>query len=698
MSSISISEGSLLWEPSEELKATSIMRRYMDWLRETRGVTVDDYQTLWQWSTDHIEDFWASLVDFYGVQFTKPYTKVLASHDMPGAQWFVDGELSYAQHMFRHATSARPAILFQSETQPLTEISWATLAQQVASVAQALRRLGVQRGDRVVAYMPNIPQTLVAFLACASLGATWSSCSPDFGSPSVIDRFKQIEPTVLFAIDGYQYGGKPFDRREAVREIVAALPTLTHVVEIPYLARTMDDRRQTIDDRRQTADGRQQTADDGPSSILVGQRSAVDGRPSTVAWDTLLTEEAELRFEPLPFAHPLYVLYSSGTTGLPKPIVHGQGGVLLEHLKAISLHTNLGPGDRFFWFTSTGWMMWNYLISGLLVGATIILYDGSPGYPDMNVLWKLAEQTRMTKFGTSAPYITACMKAGITPGATFDLSRLKAIGSTGAPLPPEGFAWVYQHIKPDLWLASMSGGTDVCTAFVMGCPLLPVRAGELQCLGLGCKIQAFDEEGAPLINQVGELVITEPMPSMPVFFWNDPNHKRYRDSYFTMYPDVWRHGDWIKITPQGSAVIYGRSDSTLNRQGVRMGTSEFYSVVESLPDVLDSLVIDLEEIGREGYMPLFVVLRPGVELTDDLKRRIKARIREALSPRHVPDDVMAITEVPRTLNGKKMEVPIKKILLGMAADKAANPDSMSNPQALKPFVDLAGRLKIDDGR
>ena len=656
-----ISEGALLWEPSDDLKRSAILTRYMAWLREARGLDCADYQTLWRWSVTDIEGFWASLWDFFAIQASQPYECVLGRRAMPGAEWFPGARLSYAEHAFRHAAPDRPAILFQSEAQPLTEVSWATLRAQVAAVAAALREMGVQPGDRVVAYLPNIPQAVVAFLACASLGAVWSSCSPDFGSPSVIDRFKQIQPKVLFAVDGYRYGGKDFDRREVVQEIVAALPTLEHVVRVPYLYEA------TTDHRPPTTG------------------------PAVHTWGEALATPGELRFEPLPFEHPLWVLYSSGTTGLPKPIVHGQGGILLEHLKVLSLHSNLAAGDRFFWYTSTGWMMWNYLVGGLLIGATILLYDGSPGHPDMGVLWRLAEATRMNLFGASAPYIVACLKAGIQPGKEYDLRTLRAIGSTGAPLPPEGFAWVYEALKPDIWLGSVSGGTDMCTAFVKDCPLLPVYAGELQCLALGAKVEAWDEDGHPLTDQVGELVITEPMPSMPIYFWNDPDGQRYLSSYFTMYPGVWRHGDWIKITPRGSAVIYGRSDSTLNRMGVRMGTSEFYSVVESLPEVMDSLVIDLEAMGADGYMPLFVVLRPGVDLDDALKARIKARIRDSLSPRHVPDDIIEITEVPRTLNGKKMEVPIKKILMGADPHQAANPDSMANPAALKPFVALAQR-------
>ncbi len=648
------SEGTILWEPSAALQAQATITRYLDWLSE-RGQCFDSYAALWEWSATDIESFWASLWDFFEVRASAPYTAVLPRPEMPGAQWFSDATLNYAEHIFRNADPNRPAIIFQSERQPATEISWSALEQQVGSIAAALRAMGVQPGDRVVAYLPNIPQAVIAFLACASLGAVWSSCSPDFGSPSVIDRFTQIEPKVLFAVDGYQYGGKTFDRRATVAELQRALPTVQQTVLIPYL----------------------------------DPDAATESLTSAVLWGDLLREAAPLLCKPLPFEHPLWILYSSGTTGLPKPIVHGQGGILLEHLKSLSLHLDLKRGDRFFWFTTTGWMMWNFLVGGLLVGATILVYDGSPAYPDLDALWRFAAETEMTFFGTSAPYITACLKAGLTPGATHDLAKLKGMGSTGSPLPPEGFQWAYAEVKRDLWLASISGGTDLCTAFVGGCPLLPVYSGELQCRSLGANVQAFDEQGQPLIEQVGELVITKPMLSMPLFFWNDPDNKRYRESYFEMYPGIWRHGDWIKITRRGSAVIYGRSDSTINRMGVRMGTSEFYRVVEDIPEILDSLVIDLEGLGRASYMPLFVVLKPGHTLDDSLRTTIRQRIRTTLSPRHIPDDIFVIPEVPRTLNGKKLEVPIKKLFLGMPIEKAANPDSMSNPHTLAYFVELA---------
>ncbi|MFP4439908.1 MAG: acetoacetate--CoA ligase [Chloroflexaceae bacterium] len=652
-----IQEGTVLWEPSDALVHHSTMYAYMQWLNAHYGLSVDTYGQLWEWSVEHIADFWRSIWDFFEVEAAQPATEVLANHTMPGHRWFVGAELNYAQQVFRHATSDQPAILFQSELQPLVALSWAELEQQVASVAAGLREMGVQRGDRVVGYLPNIPAAVIAFLACAGIGAVWSSCSPDFGSPSVIDRFTQIEPKVLFAVDGYKYGGKSFARRSVIAELQQALPTLEQTILIPYL----------------------------------DPAATVDTLPNTRLWSSLLAVEATLTFEPVPFAHPLWVLYSSGTTGLPKPIVQGQGGILLEHLKSLSLHLDLKPGDRFFWFTTTGWMMWNFLVGGLLLGCTILLYDGSPAWPDMNVLWEFAAETKMSFFGTSAGYITACMQNELEPARRFDLRALRGVGSTGSPLSPEGFQWVYNHVRADLLLASISGGTDVCTAFVGGCPILPVHAGEIQCRCLGVKAEAFDAQGEPVIDEVGELVITEPMPSMPLFFWNDPGNQRYIESYFSLYPGIWRHGDWVKITARGSVVIYGRSDSTINRMGVRMGTSEIYRAVQTVPEVVQSLVIDLQVQGKD-YMPLFVVLREDAVLDANLKTRMKAAIRQALSPRHIPDEIFTIPDVPRTLSGKILEVPVKKILMGIPVEKAANPDSMSNPQSLQYFVDLAARL------
>ena len=650
-----VSEGMLLWEPSEKTKQESNLRKYMQWLEQKRGLHFTGPEELWAWSVDKLEDFWASLWDYFEIQASRPYKTVLVERKMPGAQWFPGAELNYAQHVFRNATANRPALLFQSEQQSLTEISWDELYQQVCTVATTLRNLGVKQGDRVVSYMPNIPQSVVAFLATASIGAIWSSCSPDFGTSSVVDRFRQIEPKVLFAVDGYQYGGKTIDRRATISELQQALPTLQKTIVVSNVFKDV----------------------------------SAESYTNAMLWQEMPSATAHLVYEQVPFDHPLWVLYSSGTTGLPKAIVQGQGGILLEHLKNLHLGMDLKQDDRFFWYTTTGWMMWNLLIGGLLLGIPVLLYDGSPGYPDMNVLWRFAEQSGMTFFGTSAGFILACMKAGITPGKAFDLSRLRGLGSTGSPLPPEGFQWIYEQIKRDLWLASISGGTDVCSAFLGGSVLLPVHAGELQCRLLGAKIEAFDDNGRPLIDEMGELVITEPMPSMPLYFWNDPEGKRYRESYFEMYPGIWRHGDWVKITPRGSAVIYGRSDSTINRKGIRMGSSEIYRVVEDIPQVLDSLIIGVERAGGAYYMPLFVVLQPGVELDDALKTTIRNKIRANLSPHHVPDEIIAIPEVPRTLNGKKLEVPVKKLFMGAPLEKAISVDSMSNPQVMQYFIEFA---------
>ena len=649
----------LLWEPSEELKQQATLTRYMQWLEREKGLYVRDQEELWHWSVSHLEDFWASIWDFFSVKASRPYTSVLADRKMPGAQWFPGAELNYAEQVFRNASVGHPALLFQSERHPLRAVSWEELSRNVGSVANALRALGVKPGDRVVSYMANLPETVIAFLACASIGAVWSSCPPDFGTSSVIERFQQIEPKVLFAVDGYQYNGKEVDRRSVLSELQQALPTLHTTVLLPYLSKDTD----------------------------------TEGETSMVLWHDFLSSDTTLTFEQVPFEHPLWVLYSSGTTGLPKAIVQGHGGIVLEHLKSVGLSLDLKPGDIFFWYTTTGWMMWNILVGGLLVGTTILLYDGSPAYPTLNMLWKLAQESGMTFFGTSAGYITSCMKAGLEPGTTYDLSKLRAIGSTGSPLPPEGFGWVYEHVKRDIWLASISGGTDVCSAFVGGSVLLPVYAGELQCRALGAKVEAFDEQGHPVINEVGELVLTEPLPSMPLYFWNDPGNTRYQESYFDVYPGVWRHGDWIKITPRGSAIIYGRSDSTINRQGIRMGSSEIYRVVEALPEVLDSLIVGVELPGGKYYLPLFVVLREGVELDDALKAKIKQQLRTNVSPHHVPDEIIAIEEVPRTLSGKKLEVPVKKLLMGMPIEKAISMDALNNPQAMEYFIEFAQKMR-----
>jgi acetoacetyl-CoA synthetase len=654
------SEGTLLWEPPAELKENATITRYMGWLEENKDLSFDGYNELWEWSVNDVEGFWSSLWEFLEVKASMPHERVLAKREMPGAEWFPGAELNYAEHAFGNARSDAPALVHRSELRPLAETSWAELREKTAALSAALHAMGVERGDRIVAYLPNVPEAVVAFLATASIGAVWSSGSPDFGAGSIVDRFKQIEPKVLFAVDGYRYGGKDYDRTEVVAKLQGEIPTLEKTVVLPYL-------------------------NDEPD---------LGSLDNAVLWEEVLgsQEGAELHFEQVPFDHPLWVLYSSGTTGLPKAIVQSQGGILMEHLKKVYLHIDLGPGDRFFWFTTTGWMMWNLLVSGLLSGATAILYDGNPGHPDMNTLWELAEETGMTHFGTSASYLTGCMNAGIEPGRDFDLSHLKGVGSTGSPLPPEGFEWVYEHVKEDVWLYSTSGGTDLCTAFVGGVPLLPVHAGELQARSLGMKVEAFNEDGEPVIDEVGELVITEPAPSMPIYLWNDLEGERYRESYFDVYPGVWRHGDWIKIKSRGSCVIYGRSDSTINRGGVRMGTSEIYSAVESVEEVTDSLVVDIHRPGGEAFMPLFVVLREGADLDDNLKKKVKGAIRERTSPRHVPNEIVAVPDIPRTLNGKKLEVPVKKILAGTPPDQAASRDSLSNPDSLDRFAELAERI------
>jgi acetoacetyl-CoA synthetase len=655
--------GELLWEPSAESVERSTMTRYMRWLAGERGLEFGDYESLWRWSASEIEDFWASIWDFFEVEASAPYSEVLRDHAMPGANWFPGALLSYPQHIFRNRNDADVAVRHASELRDLGELTWGELRDQVACAAAGLRELGVGRGDRVVAYMPNIPETLVAFLATASLGAIWSSCSPDFGASSVVDRFAQIEPKVLFCVDGYRYGGRDFDRTEVVAGLQSAMPTLERTVVLSYLA---------------------------PEPDL----SRLD---RAITWDDLLAsgEGATLEFEQVPFDHPLWVLYSSGTTGLPKAIVQGHGGILLEQLKKLNLHVDAQDGDRLFWFTTTGWMMWNFLIGGLLTPASIVLYDGSPGHPDMGVLWDLAERAGMTCFGTSASYIAACMKGGVEPSEGRDLSALRSVGSTGSPLSPEGFEWVYRHVGRDTWLFSTSGGTDVCTAFVGGVPLLPVYRGELQGRALGARVEAFDEDGNSIVDEVGELVITEPMPSMPLYLWGDDDGSRYRASYFDVYPGVWRHGDWIEITSRGTAVIYGRSDSTINRQGVRMGTSEIYRAVQGIPEITDALVVDIPKPGTEGWMPLFVVLADGETLDDELTGEIKRRIRELCSPRHVPDAVYEIAEVPRTLSGKVLEVPVKRILTGTPPEQAASRDSLANPRSLDYFVELAGTLAAE---
>jgi acetoacetyl-CoA synthetase len=639
----------LLWEPSAGRIERATLTRYRRWLERERGLRFDGYQQLWEWSVRDLEAFWSSIVEFFGIRFSEGGDVVLGRRKMPGTEWFPGARVSFVEHIFTDKDDSELAIQHASELRPLGSWSWGELRAQTAAIASGLRRLGVVEGDRVVAYMPNIPETVAAFLACASIGAVWSSAAPEFGARSVIDRFSQVEPKVLLTIDGYRYGGKDFDRGPIVEQIAAAMPSLERVVRFGYL----------------------------------------DGS----GWEEGFARAGDpLSFAQLPFDQPLWVLYSSGTTGLPKPIVHGQGGILIEQVKKMNLHIDAHADDRVFWFSTTGWMMWNFLVGVLLTDASIVLFDGNPGYPSLDALWGLAEQAGITVFGTSAAFISACMKAGVVPGRGRDLSALGAVGSTGSPLSPEGFEWIYDQLGSDTWLFSTSGGTDLCTAFVGGVPTLPVYLGELQARSLGAAVQAWDPSGRPLIDEVGELVITQPMPSMPLFFWGDNDGARLRESYFSMYPGVWRHGDWIEITSRGTAVIYGRSDSTINRGGVRMGTSEIYRAVLDVPDVVDALVVDLPRPGTDGWMPLFVVLREGEALTDELVAEIKRRVREDCSPRHVPNEIRQIAAVPRTLSGKVLEVPVKRILTGTPADQAASRESLANPGALDYFVELAKDL------
>jgi acetoacetyl-CoA synthetase len=633
--------GEIVWTPPADARERSRVGQFMTWLTETRSRHFHDYEDLWEWSVEDLDGFWGAIAEWGGVRWRQPPRAVLAGRTMPGAAWFPGGALNWAEHALASAAerSHAPAIVARSQTRGGSELTWAELADAVARCRAGLRSLGVGRGDRVVAYAPNIPETLVAFVATASLGAIWSSCAPEFGTRAVVDRFAQIEPKVLLAIDGYRYGAKVVDRRDDVEAIVDALGTLEHTVGIRYLGEGRDE------------------------------------------WHELLAEHAAVEFEPVPFDHPLYVLYSSGTTGLPKAIVHGHGGIVVEHIKTLGLHHDLAAGDRFSWFTTTGWMMWNYLVSGLLVGATITLFDGDPGFPDLGTLWRLAAETELDVLGVSASFLMASRKQGVKVAD----HRLRSVGSTGSPLPPEGFRWVRDTLGPTVQTCSVSGGSDVCTAFVGTVPLLPVRAGEITCRLLGVAAAAFDPDGTPCPPGVqGELVVTEPLPSMPVGFWGDADGSKLQAAYFSDYPGVWRHGDWVTFFDDGACVVSGRSDATLNRGGVRLGTSDFYSVVERLPEVADSLVVHVERDDTDELV-LFVALVPGSSLDPGLRERLASVLRAELSARHVPDRIEQVPAVPRTLSGKKLEVPVKRILQGAAADSVASRSSLADPDALAWF-------------
>ncbi|MFF7187931.1 acetoacetate--CoA ligase [Streptomyces sp. NPDC008222] len=660
-----------LWTPPGDILEHARIGDYLRWLADHRKLRFRDYEALWLWSVDDLDGFWSSIWEYFEVGAVGGGTPDRAFVDGPtmrGAAWFPGASVNYAERVLRMpgADESQPMVFGYSQTRPDVALTAGELRDQVARARRGLQRLGVTRGDRVAAYLPNIPEALVLLLACASLGAVFSSCAPEFGVRSVQDRWRQIAPKVLVAVDGYRSGSKDVSRVAEVAGIRASLPSLEHTVSLPYLGCGPQDPYATHD----THDAH--------------------------TWTDLLAEPGELDFVSVDFTHPLYILYSSGTTGPPKPIVHGHGGILLEHLKMLALHHDLGPGDRFFWFTTTGWMMWNYLVSGLAVGSAVVLYDGSAHHPDLGALWRLAEESGTTYFGVSAPFLMACRKAGLTPRADFGLSRLRGIGSTGSPLPPEGFSWVYESAAPaagSLVLTSLSGGTDVCTGLVGGVPLLPVHAGEITCRCLGAGVEAYDPSGRSVTGQTGELVITRPMPSMPVGLWGDTDGQRYRKAYFSAYPGVWHHGDWITINERGGCLITGRSDATLNRNGVRLGTAEFYSVVEDLDEVVDSLVVHLER-PADGKLMLFVQLRDGIRLDTALRLRISRELRDALSEHHVPDHIVAVPSVPRTLSGKKLEIPVKRILGGAAPEDVVSPGALADPNALDAFVDVAHRYGI----
>lgn len=627
----------LLWEPSREMIANANLTGYM------QRMSHSDYSSLWKWSVDNPGEFWKSLLSFFEIQYDGSYTGVISGKHMPHVHWFEGIRLNFAEHVFRKATDKHPAIIWGSETEEPKEISWRELERDVAAFATFLKQQGVEPGDRVAGYLPCIPEATVAFLAANSIGAVWSSCSPDFGAQSVVDRFIQIEPKVFVAVDSYTYQGKIHDKSTVVDEVVQQIPSIKSVV-------------------------------------VVGRDS----------WTDALKNNSQLSFTRVPFSHPIWILYSSGTTGLPKAITHSHGGILLEHLKYLTFHNDLHEGERLFWYTTTGWMMWNYLQGVLLCGATAVLYDGHPGYPDLDRLWDFCVKAKVNHFGTSAGFILACKKAGIH---RTDLEALRSIGSTGSTLPEEGFEYVYEHIKKDVWLTSMSGGTDVCSAFVGGNPLWPVYSGEIQCRALGCSLEAWDDDGKPVIGEVGEMVITQPMPSMPVFLWGDADFSKYEDSYFAMYPGVWRHGDWIEVTEHEGIVIYGRSDATLNRGGVRIGTSEIYRGVDKVSEVQDSMIICLERSGGKFYMPLFVVMKDGNELTEDIKKKINTVLKNDYSPRHVPDDIIAVPDIPYTISGKKTETPVKKILMGRDPSKVVNSGALRNPESMNFFVNFYPTIK-----
>lgn len=665
---MTIQEGELLWTPREAFAKASQLASFMDWLRRQRGLDFADYSALWQWSVDCLEDFWGALWEYFAIDSSTPYECVLKERVMPGAQWFPGARVNFARHMLRKGRRGRPAIHHRSEIRAPATLNWEDLRDQVATLAEAMRRMSLGPGDRVVSTLPNTPEAVVALLATTAIGAVWSACSPDFGARSILDRFQQIEPRLLFAVDGYRFGGKDFDRSGELAQLVAGLPTLQHLVFLPDL-------------------------DPAAPRPIPGAR----------LWSEVMAEQPvrheDFRYEDVEFSHPLWILYSSGTTGLPKAITHSHGGMTLETHKVIAFHANQTPESCLFFYTTTGWMMFNFMVMGLCSGGRIVLYDGNPLAPDVERLWQLAAEHRVTMFGASPTFVQMMIKAGVRPAQKYDLSALEGVLLGGSPATPETFAWFYREVKRDLWVTSQSGGTDVCSAFVGASPTLPVYAGEIQTRLLGVDVHALDDDGQPLIDAVGELVIRKPMPSMPLYFWGDADNQRYRDSYFDVYPGQWRHGDFFKVNQRGGCYIYGRSDSTLNRAGVRIGTAEIYRIVENVEGVQDSLVLNLDLPGGRFFMPMFVVPKPGFTLDAAMQSRITQALRTQGSPRHVPDRYVAIAAVPYTLTGKKLEVPVRKILLGAAPEKVASRDAMMNPASLQFFVDFAGEVRrmVEDG-
>jgi acetoacetyl-CoA synthetase len=658
----------VLWQPTPAQKIMTRLADYQHWLASKRGLQFEDYASLWQWSVDDVEVFWQTIWEYFDVQADGSPMPVLGSHQMPGADWYPNVRINYAEHIFRNAVANQTALISRAENEPVKEVSWAELRRDTGAMAAKLRSLGIKPGDRVASYLPNRAETVVAFLACASVGAIWSSCSPDMGAAVVLDRFRQIEPKILLATDSYSYNGKTHDRCQVVEELLRELPSVQAVVHVA---------------------GPLASSVAGVSGVPTNWRNRID-------WLDAVGFAAELKFERLPFSHPLWVVYSSGTTGLPKAMVHGHGGIILTHLKTLGLQQDLRPGDRMLFLGGTGWIVWNLQLGALLTGATIVLYDGNPAWPDKHTLWQFIDEHRVTSFGCGAAFLVNNMKDGVRPCDIANLPHLRAIFSTGSPLPVEAYRWAYDAIKKDLWLASISGGTDIASGFVACAPILPVVAGEIQCAELGVAAYAFNDDGQAIVEEVGELVITKPMPSMPLYFWNDADNQRYRESYFETFPNVWRHGDWIRFTKRGTSVIYGRSDSTINRFGIRMGTAEIYRVVEEIAAIRDSLVIDLEYLGRPSFMPLFVVLNPGFVLDAALKTLIAQQIRTKASARHVPDEVYEVAEIPYTRTGKKMEVPVRKLLLGAKRDKVAHPDSMVNPGSMDFFEKMAEQFNAKE--